>query len=191
MKHEIKDYTHLISNLTGLSDKQIEQHLGLYKGYVNKYNEIIELLQTADRSKSNYSFGDFSELKRRQVVAYNGTILHELYFDALSKDGKPISDKMKKLLSENFGSYEEWEKDLRSSAVSTPGWVLLARDMNTNKLSHWVIYEHHIGLPANHEIILALDCWEHSFMIDYGTAKANYLDAFLKNLNWEVIESRL
>ncbi|HEX8994210.1 MAG TPA: Fe-Mn family superoxide dismutase [Candidatus Paceibacterota bacterium] len=33
--------------------------------------------------------------------------------------------------------------------------------------------------------------WEHAFMVDYKPAdKAKYIDAFFKNLNWAVIESR-
>src|SRR6266849_1525371 len=32
--------------------------------------------------------------------------------------------------------------------------------------------------------ILALDMYEHSYHIDYGTAAAKYVDAFMGNVNW-------
>ena len=37
-----------------------------------------------------------------------------------------------------------------------------------------------------------MDGWEHAFMRDYlATERAKYLDAFLKNVNWEAVEKRL
>lgn len=40
-------------------------------------------------------------------------------------------------------------------------------------------------------IILALDVWEHAYLLDYGASgKGKYLDAFFKNLNWGVVEKR-
>jgi hypothetical protein len=38
--------------------------------------------------------------------------------------------------------------------------------------------------------VLALDCWEHAFMIDYGTKKPDYLAAFFRNVNWNVVNER-
>lgn len=38
--------------------------------------------------------------------------------------------------------------------------------------------------------LIALDMYEHSYHMDYGTAAAKYIDAFLANLDWEVIEAR-
>jgi Fe-Mn family superoxide dismutase len=36
-----------------------------------------------------------------------------------------------------------------------------------------------------------MDTWEHAFMIDYGTDKKSYINAFLDNVNWKVMEDRL
>jgi Fe-Mn family superoxide dismutase len=38
--------------------------------------------------------------------------------------------------------------------------------------------------------LIACDMYEHSYHMDYGTAAAKYLDAFLANLDWEVIDAR-
>ena len=59
------------------------------------------------------------------------------------------------------------------------------------KLVNFIMFEHHIGLPVfQSQIILALDCWEHAFMIDYGTKKPQYLEAFVKNVNWDAVNDR-
>lgn len=190
MVHEAKDFSALIGTLKGLSDKQLSAHLGLYKGYVAKLNEIEGRLREAEPTSANYSFGEFSELKRREAVAFNGTYLHQLYFENLSAAGGLPSERLQEAVKSSFGSWDRLVADLKGSAVSTPGWVLLTRSRIDGRLHTYVMYEHHVGLPAFQDILLALDCWEHAFMIDYGTAKADYLKAFLDNVDWGVVDAR-
>ncbi|MDF2379285.1 MAG: Fe-Mn family superoxide dismutase [Candidatus Gracilibacteria bacterium] len=188
--HEAVDFSSLLGNLDGISDAQLEAHFGLYNGYVKKLNEIEEKLESTDKASVNYSFGEYSELKRRYVVPYNGTYLHQMYFENLAQDGGEMSDELGKAVSETYGSVDEYWADLRSSAASTPGWVLTCKNTRDGRVMNHVVYEHHVGLPADQEILMALDCWEHAFMIDYGTKKAQYLDAFVKNVDWGVVNSR-
>ncbi|MBS3128466.1 hypothetical protein J4410_04945 [Candidatus Woesearchaeota archaeon] len=189
MTYQPKDFNHLLGKLKGFSDKQLTAHLGLYQGYVKKMNEIADKLKTQDKTAANYSFGEFSELKRREAVAFNGTFLHELYFENLESNDTP-DEKLKKAAEESFGSWESFVQDMKSSASSTPGWVVATYNKITKKLHTYILFEHHIGLPISQEIILALDCWEHAFMIDYGTDKASYLKVFFENVNWKVVNER-
>ena len=190
MIHEAKDFSHLAGNLDGISDTQLQAHFGLYQGYVKKLNEVEEKLKTADPSGGNYSFNEFSELKRRWAVPFNGTYLHQLYFENLAKDGGSASDELSKAIIASFGSLEKYLADLRGTASSTPGWVLTAKNKRDGLLHNHIMFEHHIGLPVDQEVILALDCWEHAFMVDYSTKKADYLAAFVKNINWKIANER-
>jgi len=190
MAYEAKNYDYLLGKLNGLSEKQLTAHFGLYKGYVNKLNEIEEKLKSANPSASNYSYGEFSELKRREAVAFNGSFLHELYFDNLSNEVGEISNDLKSAIEKSFGSFDKWVADIKGTATSTPGWVVLTYNRKDNTLHNYIMYEHHIGLPVHQEVLLALDCWEHAFMIDYGTTKAEYLNAFFNNLDWNVVNKR-
>ena len=116
MAHEAKDYSHLLGKLEGfLSDKQLEAHFGLYKGYINKLNEIETKLQSADPAGGNYSFNEFSELKRREAVAFNGSFLHEMYFENLSADGGEASAELKSALESAFGSFDKWLANLKGT----------------------------------------------------------------------------
>lgn len=191
MQHQQKDFSYLKGKLHECSDAQLEAHFGLYGGYVKKLNEIEERLKTADRSSANYSYGEFSELKRREAVAFNGAYLHEMYFENLSGEKSTVSQELAALINASFGSMEAWEADLKACGGSTPGWVLLTYSEIDKALHHYIMYEHHIGLPVGQKIILAMDCWEHAFMIDYGTKKADYLNAFISNINWDVLNKRL
>jgi len=76
------------------------------------------------------------------------------------------------------------------------GWIDAGLGPHTfsrvdQKLHNYILFEHHMNLPVFQEPVMALDCWEHAFMIDYGIKKADYLDAFFKNVNWKVAEERL
>ncbi len=72
-----------------------------------------------------------------------------------------------------------------------PGWAMLYWDPVGKKLLTGFSGDqqlgHFVGLP----VIIALDVWEHAFMLDYGVAgKGKYMEAFIKNLNWELVEKR-
>ncbi|MBI4148663.1 hypothetical protein HY490_05205 [Candidatus Woesearchaeota archaeon] len=189
MEHNAKDFNYLLGKLKGISDNQLKAHFGLYEGYVKKLNEIETKLKTADRAASNYSFGEYSELKRREVVAFNGAYLHEMYFENLLATGAP-SDAFKKSAESAFGDWDKFVADVKAAAGSTPGWVMVTWNSIDNQLHTYIMFEHHIGLPAHQHIVLALDCWEHAFMIDYGTKKAEYLNAFFNNINWDIVNKR-
>jgi len=196
MTIEAKTYDHLVGNLQGFSPKQIEQHIKLYQGYVKKINEIraeMEKIPFEERKdKANFSFGKFSELKRRESVPYNGVYLHEMYFDNLGGSrGTPKTD-LSRAIEGSFGSQSNWEEDLRACAeAATGGWVLLTYDRIDGKLHHNQVWEHSNGIMINQEHLLALDTWEHAFMIDFGTDKKSYLGAFLQVVNWQVVADRL
>ncbi len=203
IEHHIKDFSKLLDEgaVNGLTPKQIKAHIGLYEGYVKKLNEIEQLLD-AMRSKmpaepdilqrnANFSYGSYSELKRRETVAYNGSYLHKAYFENLEPVAEP-DDQMRKLINESFGSIELWQAETKADAASTPGWVLVTYDHVRQRLHNWVINEHSINVPAMaQDLVLALDCWEHAYAIDYGTDKASYVKVFIENINWQEANERL
>ena len=43
----------------------------------------------------------------------------------------------------------------------------------------------HTTTLAGGQPILALDMYEHSYHIDYGTKAAAYVDAFMENIHWQ------
>ena len=69
---------------------------------------------------------------------------------------------------------------------------MLCHDRKTDQLVQTWVDEQHLGQLADLNIVLALDMWEHSYMLDYPPSKKkSYLDAFFQNLNWEVVSGRL
>ncbi len=189
MAHAAKNYDHLKNGaVKGLSDAQLDQHFTLYKGYIGKLNEIEEKLATIDNSKPNYSFNEYSELKRREAVAFNGSFLHELYFENLGGDAD-VSAGLAAALDAQGGK-EKVIADLKACALGGPGWAVLTRNRRDGKLHTYFLAEHHIGLPIDQDLLVVLDSWEHAFMVDYGIARAKYLDTIVDAIKWSEVSKR-
>ncbi len=136
---------------------------------------------------------EFAELKRRLGWEFNGMRLHEYYFDNLG--GKAPLDaegRLGKKLAASFGSLDAWEKDFRATGeMSGIGWTALYQDNVSGSVCNYWINEHDEGHPAGCMPILVMDVFEHAFMLDYGLKRADYIEAFFKNIDWNAVESRL
>ena len=81
--------------------------------------------------------------------------------------------------------------DIKGIVGSGHGWCLTTYDYNFSRIRNTQVQsEHHVGLLANQEIIIAIDAWEHAYFLDYGTKKPDYLAGTLKHLNWTAIGDR-
>lgn len=189
MAHAAKTYDHLKGGaVKGLSDAQLDAHFTLYKGYVGKLNEIEEKLATIDNTKPNYSFNEYSELKRREAVAFNGSFLHELYFENLGADDQ-LSSALAAAMDAQGGK-DKLIADLKACALGGPGWAVLTKNRRDGKLHTYFLAEHHIGLPVEQDLLVVLDSWEHAFMVDYGIARAKYLDTIVDAIKWSEVSKR-
>jgi len=120
--------------------------------------------------------------------------LHELYFENLTRTPKPLNSdsRLARLLREHYGSVEAWREDFKASGLMRGiGWVVLYRDPVTDRLWNVWINEHDLGHLAGCTPLLIMDVFEHAYMLDYGLKKADYIEAFFHNLDWEVVAARL
>lgn len=191
MAYEAKDYSKLIGT-EGFSETLLKNHFTLYQGYVTNTNKLTDTLASMVKD-GKIGTPEYAELKRRMGWEFNGMRLHEYYFDNLG--GKAALDKSGKLakkLAEDFGGYENWEKDFKGTGTMRGiGWVILYQDNVSGKLVNQWINEHDVGHPAGCVPILVMDVFEHAFITDYGLKRADYIEAFFRNINWAAAESRL
>jgi len=191
MAYTAKDYSNLIG-MEGFSETLLKNHFTLYQGDVTNTNKLMDSL-AAMLKEGKVGTPEYAELKRRMGFEFNGMRLHEYYFDNLG--GKGVLDQSGKLgrkLAEDFGSYQDWEKDFKGTGTMRGiGWVILYQDNITGKLLNQWINEHETGHLAGGIPLLVMDVFEHAFITDYGLKRADYIEAFFKNINWGVVEVRL
>jgi Fe-Mn family superoxide dismutase len=191
MAYTAKDYSRLLG-MEGFSDTLLKNHFTLHQAYVTNTNKLIEALaQMLKEGKAGSP--EFAELKRRFGWEFNGMRLHEYYVENLGgKGGLEKTGKLFKKISEQFGSVETWEKEFKATGMMRGiGWAILYQDPLSGRLFNFWINEHDAGHPAGCTPILILDVFEHAFMIDYGLKRADYVEAFFKNINWKAVDGRL
>jgi superoxide dismutase, Fe-Mn family len=180
-----------IRELNGISAKTMEEHYELYKGYIGKTNEIQEKLTAVDRSTANQIFSDLRSLRVDLSFATGGVKNHETYFAHLGGKGGTPTGKIADMIKRDFPSYDAWLADFKASGLAARGWVWLAYDHDWNTLTT-VIGDAQNTFPLwNATPVLALDVYEHAYWIDYGRARAKYIEAFFNNLDWTVVEQNL
>jgi Fe-Mn family superoxide dismutase len=186
-----KDYSRLLG-MEGFSETLLKNHFTLYQGYVTNTNKLIYILHQMLK-EGKVGSPEFAELKRRFGWEFNGMRLHEYYFENLGgKGGFEKKGKLFKRISEEFESFEAWEKEFKGiGAMRGIGWAILYEDPLTGRLINFWINEHDGGHPAGCTPLLILDVFEHAFMIDYGVRRGDYIEAFFKNIDWKAVEKRL
>ncbi len=191
MTYAAKDYAKLIG-MPGFSETLLKNHFTLYQGYVTNTNKVLDILdQMLKEGKT--ATPEFAELKRRLGWEFNGMRLHELYFENLG--GKAPIDtggKLARKLTECFGSVQAWETEFKATgSMRGIGWAVLYQDPASGRLINFWINEHDVAHPAGCIPLLIMDVFEHAFMLDYGLKRADYIEAFFKNVDWQAAETRL
>ena len=190
--YQFKNYDNLIG-IGGLSEGLLKNHFTLYQGYVNNFNKLDEILMAMEK-EGKFGMPEFAELNRRLGWEFNGMRLHEYYFNNLTKEFKEIdkSSELYKKIEKEWGSYEMWEKDFKSMAgMRGIGWGILYYDKEADRLFNVWINEHDAGHFAGCQPLLIMDIFEHAYMFDYGIKRADYIEAFMKIINWGAIACRL
>lgn len=182
-----------IPELDGISRATIEEHIGLYNGYVKHANLIREKIAaySSDPDNNTYAIG---EMQRRYGFEFGGMRNHEYYFTQFEGGAKPLpAGKLMDMMLSQWGSVEAWQERFMKIAMTRGvGWAMLYIDHSTNQLVETWVDEQHLGQLADLDIVLALDMWEHSYMLDVPPSrKKEYVDAFFRNLNWEVVAARV
>jgi superoxide dismutase, Fe-Mn family len=179
------------AKLDGLSEKLIRSHWeNNYQGAVNALNAVEPKIPAlvADKDWPPYLLGD---VKREELLRTGSVIMHQLYFGNLGGDGKIGGDIVTSLV-EWFGSAVAWEAEFRKVALGLgggSGWAVLSLNLYTGELHNRWAWDHHVGV-AWESPLLACDMYEHAYAMDYGAAAPKYVDAFMRNVNWNEVNRR-
>ena len=191
MKYEPKDFSKVLGT-PGFSENLLKTHFVLYEGYVAATTKLCGILENL-RKQGKEGTPEYAELKRRFGWEWNGMRLHELYFANLGGSGEPSSaPKALDVIKSAFGSYDEWLKDFKATgAMRGIGWVVLYYDGETgNAFNSW-INEHDVAHLTGTIPLLVMDVFEHAYMLDYGIKRVDYIEAFVKAIDWVEVEQRI
>jgi Fe-Mn family superoxide dismutase len=189
-KYEEKKFE-IPTDLKGVSQKTMEEHLKLYSGYVKNSNLILDKIGElmADHEANAFVLG---ELQRRFAFEFCGMRNHEYYFSSFEGGPKPLTKgtALKAQIEKQAPSFDIWLQGFKFIATTRGvGWAIMGWDTATQQLTHSWVDEQHVGHLTGLQPVLMLDMWEHSYIADYQpSGKKQYIEDFFANLNWEIIE---
>jgi superoxide dismutase, Fe-Mn family len=173
--------------LDGISRAAVEAHYKLYEGYVAKRNEILGRLSSVDAESANQVYSDIRALKVDLSFALGGIKNHEVYFEHLGGSGGDPTGAVEDLLERDFGSVAAWRADLKATGMAARGWAWTAYDWDEGRLFNYIGDAQNTFPVWNATPLVALDVYEHAYFLDYQTDRASYIDVFLANLDWGVV----
>lgn len=192
--YEVREFD--LTAVTGLSPRAIELHLDLYAGYVTNLNKLVAEQRAAfPEPGAAVTPLDLASHARRFAFEYNGVMLHELFFDALGQTGAGSPEKggaLTEAAERAFGGVTRWMQHAAALAeIRGVGWVVTVRERAMKRLYNVWVDLHHLSVPANTDIVLALDLWEHAYMLDFAPAqRATYFETLWSSINWDKVEKR-
>ena len=190
-KHAIQPLPFDPKKLSGFSEKLlVSHHDNNYAGAVKNLNKVeTELSQVGPDTPGFIVSG----LEAAKLKFTNSMILHELYFGNLGGDGKGAGPQTERVLVQAYGSRSRWEELFRALGNSLgggSGWAILDWDFDAHGPRLYWAGDHTTALAFGAPL-LVLDMYEHAYAIDYGASAKDYIEAFLKNLQWAEVERRL
>lgn len=182
----------------GLKEESVNHHLKLLDSY-QKAKQHLDLeykkALKSSNEKDSPNYGKLRELFDHYAYNVNAINLHEMYLSdvinnnpyALEKDSQ-----MKELLKELYGSEAEFQHEIqRLIQIPRNGWVIFGYCVFSKKLSFSVIDLHDQHIPLGFIPVLALDVWEHAYLLDFGASKEDYLKWFLGRIDWRNVRKRI
>ena len=165
-----------------------------HAAYVNGANIILEKL---DKSRIDNTDFDTKATFKELSFHIGGHILHSLFWKNLAPKsehggGEP-SMAIKKIIDEEYGSFDRFKKLFSQTAASVEGsgWAALTFCRQTNRPIIMQVEKHNINIYPAFKIIMVLDVWEHAYYLDYKNDRVKFIEAFWNIVNWNEINKRL
>jgi Fe-Mn family superoxide dismutase len=169
--------------LAGIPNSVMGHHVGLYQGYVTRFNHCQEELQSAAGVVKSGLLG-------QRNTEYDGARLHEYFFEQLIPGGSPpTSDFFMQLAASSYGTFDGWQRDFYSVCDTPgPGWAITYYTEDLGCINAH-IKMHSQGVMVGACPILVVDLWEHAY--ECYTHKMQYINDVMANMDWSVIERRM
>jgi superoxide dismutase, Fe-Mn family len=173
-----------------LSAETLEYHYGKHhRAYVDNLNKLI--------AGAEFEKMTLEEIIRRASGPINNNASqvwnHTFYWNCLAPNagGEPDGAVME-AINKNFGSFVKFQEKFTSTATALfgSGWVWLVKNMDGSLA---VESSANAGNPVRdgRKPLLTCDVWEHAYYIDYRNARAKYVEAFWKLVNWKFVAENL
>ena len=173
--------------LDGISRTSIEAHYRLYQGYVAKRNEILGRLATVDLGArepgvlGGRGAQGRSHVRRRRDQEPRGLLR------ASRRRGRRPGRRDRRAHRARLRLGGRLARRPPRDGHGRRGWAWTAYDWDEGRLFNYIGDAQNTFPVWNATPLVALDVYEHAYFLDYQTDRAAYIEAFLRNLDWGVV----
>ena len=174
--------------LDRISRETVEAHYKLYQGYVNKRNEILGKLgrrRPLERQPGVLRPAGAEDRPDLRRSAGSRITRSTSSTSAAPAGTRPASSATSS--RRDFGSVVDWKADLKATGLGARGWAWTAYDWDEGRLFNYIGDAQNTFPVWNATPLVALDVYEHAYFIDFATDRGSYIDAFLNNLDYDVV----
>lgn len=174
-----------------ISAETIEYHYGKHhKTYVDNINRLIQGTEFA-----NLPLEDIIKKAQPGGIFNNAAQVwnHSFYWNCLSpKGGGEPTGQVAAAITKSFGSFKDFQEKFTNAAVTHfgSGWAWLIKNAD-GSLAIETTSNAATPLKDGKKALLTCDVWEHAYYIDYRNARAKYVEAFWKLVNWDFVTANL
>lgn len=171
-----------------ISAETLQYHYGKHHvAYLEKLNKLIKGTEFESASLEDIIRNTAGDFFNNAAQVWN----HNFYWNCLSPHniGTPKNNLLD-AISRDFENFNRFKDQFINAAISNfgSGWTWLVKQAD-GKLKIKNTSNANNPLTDRLTPLLTCDVWEHAYYIDYRNARANYLDAFWKLINWDFVES--
>jgi len=163
----------------------------LHANYVRGANRVAAAL--AELAEGKREASDAKCLERDLSFFGSGHALHTLFWNNMSPNGgkQPVGP-LAGALEKSFGSFENFMRQFTAAAlgVEGSGWALLSYEPLSGRLIVLQVEKQQNLTFQGAVPLLGCDVWEHAYFLKYKAARADYVEAFKKVVNWEDVSYR-
>ena len=180
-----------------IDSRTMEIHHGKHhQAYTNNLNAALENYSELHGHSGEQLLRELAVLPEsvRGAVRNNGGgfVNHKLFWEIMTPGGPNTpTEEMTGLLSESFGSFEQFKQSFSGAAATQfgSGWGWLVVD-SEGSLQVMATGNQDNPLSSGCVPILGVDVWEHAYYLNYQNRRPDYLNAFWNVVNWTVVSEK-
>lgn len=166
-------------------------HSKHHAGYTNNLNNAI-----ANTKFENLSIEEILKTPELPNAIRNnggGYYNHCLFWDILTPNGKAGSSAFISLIEKTFGSCDAMKEEFGKAAATRfgSGWAWLCASNGALSICSTPNQDNPLmESECNGTPILGLDVWEHAYYLNYQNRRPDYINAFWRIVNWNIVETK-
>jgi Fe-Mn family superoxide dismutase len=177
----------------------MEIHFGKHHaGYVSNLNKALE----SEKELQNLTIERLMPKIGKETAPAirnngGGHFNHEFFWEILSPKTEQVpSANLSKAIEANFQSFENFKSEFSKAALGRfgSGWAWLCRDTDGKLFITSTPNQDNPLMSLNVEKpgipLLGIDVWEHAYYLKYQNRRSEYVEAFFKIINWELVSKK-